>query len=77
MRIVSPDDQGFVRRDIETLGEDEAIPMPDVDVGGAQFSRQSTNLPVLVRMRQPASNGECEELDSFQQLEEVHATAKP
>jgi DNA helicase HerA-like ATPase len=71
MRMVNPADQGFVRRVIETLGEDEAKLLPDLDVGEALLSGQFINFPVLVRMKEPASKGEHEEEDAFQQLEKV------
>jgi len=77
MRMVNPADQGFVRRVIETLGEDEAKLLPDLDVGEALLSGQFINFPVLVRMKEPASQGEREERDAFQYLEEVQkATTK-
>ena len=76
MRMVNPADQGFVRRVIETLGEDEAKLLPDLDVGEALLSGQFINFPVLVRMKAPASQGEREERDAFQQLEEVQRAAK-
>ena len=77
MRMVNPADQNFVRRVIETLGEDESKLLPDLDVGEALLSGQFINFPVLVRMKEPASKGEREEEDAFQQLEKVHAAAKP
>ena len=77
MRMVNPADQGFVRRVIETLGEDEAKLLPDLDVGEALLSGQFINFPVLVRMKEPASQGEREERDAFQQLEEARAATKP
>jgi hypothetical protein len=73
MRMVNPADQGFVRRVIETLGEDEAKLLPDLDVGEALLSGQFINFPVLVRMKEPASKGEREERDAFQQLEEINS----
>jgi DNA helicase HerA-like ATPase len=77
MRMVNPADQGFVRRVIETLGEDEAKLLPDLDVGEALLSGQFINFPVLVRMKVPQSQGEREEMDAFQLLEEVRkATTK-
>ncbi len=77
MRMVNPADQGFVRRVIETLGEDEAKLLPDLDVGEALLSGQFINFPVLVRMKEPASKGEREERDAFQHLEEVQRATKP
>jgi DNA helicase HerA-like ATPase len=77
MRMVNPADQGFVRRVIETLGEDEAKLLPDLDVGEALLSGQFINFPVLVRMKEPASKGEHEEEDAFNQLEAMQrATTK-
>ena len=61
----------------ETLGEDEAKLLPDLDVGEAILSGQFINFPVLVRVKEPASKGEREERDAFQQLEEVQRAAKP
>ena len=77
MRMVNPADQGFVRRVIETLGEDEAKLLPDLDVGeAAPRPGQFINFPVLVRMKEPASKGEREERDAFQQLEEMQQGPK-
>jgi DNA helicase HerA-like ATPase len=73
MRMVNPADQTFVKRVIETLGEDEANLLPDLDVGEALLSGQFINFPVLVRMKKPASKGEHEEEDAFKQLEAIHA----
>jgi hypothetical protein len=72
MRMVNPADQAFVRRVIETLGEDEAKLLPDLDVGEALLSGQFINFPVLVRVKEPASKGEHEEEDAFKHLEAVH-----
>jgi hypothetical protein len=75
MRMVNPADQSFVRRVIETLGEDESKLLPDLDVGEALLSGQFINFPVLVRMKHPVSQGEREEEDAFKQLETVHKAA--
>lgn len=69
MRMVNPADQYFVRKVIETLGEDEAKMLPDLDVGEALLSGQLTNFPVLVRVKAPESQGEREEQDAFATLE--------
>jgi hypothetical protein len=71
MRMVNPADQNYVRRVVETLGEDEARMLPDLDVGEAILSGQLINFPVLVRMKPPASKGEREERDAFEALEEA------
>ncbi len=75
MRMVNPADQSFVKRVIETLGEDESKLLPDLDVGEALLSGQFINFPVLVRMKEPASKGEREEEDAFKQLEAIHKAA--
>jgi hypothetical protein len=72
MRMVNPDDQRFVRRVIETLGEDEARMLPDLDVGEGILSGQLINFPVLVKVKAPASKGQREEEDAFEQLEKMH-----
>ncbi len=71
MRMVNPADQSFVRRVVETLGEDEAQMLPDLEVGEAILSGQMVNFPVLVRIKEPESKGEREERDAFEVLEEV------
>lgn len=75
MRMVNPADQQFVRRVIETLGEDEARLLPDLDVGEALLSGQFINFPVLVRVKEPASRGEREEEDAFAALDNAHREA--
>lgn len=71
MRMVNPADQNFVRRAIESLGEEEAGLLPDLDVGEALLSGQLINFPVLVRMKPPESQGEREEQDAFDALEVI------
>lgn len=71
MRMVNPADQTYVRRVIETLGEDEARLLPDLDVGEALLSGQLINFPVLVKIKEPQSKGEREEKDAFEALEEA------
>jgi hypothetical protein len=71
MRMINPADQNYVRRVIETLGEDEARMLPDLDVGEALLSGQLINFPVLVRMKPPESQGEREEEDAFEALEKA------
>jgi hypothetical protein len=72
MRMVNPEDQNFVRRVVETLGEEEARMLPDLEVGEAILAGQLTHFPVLVRMKPPESKGEREERDAFELLEEAH-----
>ena len=71
MRLVNPADQNFVRKVIESLGEDDARMLPDLDVGEALLSGQLINFPVLVRVKAPESQGEREEEDAFVALEEA------
>ncbi len=73
MRMVNPADQNFVRRVVETLAEDEAKLLPDLDVGEAILSGQLINFPVLVKVKEPESKGEREERDAFEVLEEAYA----
>lgn len=72
MRMANPADQNYVRRVIETLGEDEARMLPDLDVGEALLTGQFVNFPVLVRIKEPESRGEREETDAFDVLEKVY-----
>ncbi len=72
MRMVNPADQNFVRKVIESLGEDEAKLLPDLDKGEAVLSGQLINFPVLVKMKPPESKGEHEEKDAFEALEEAY-----
>ena len=71
MRMVNPADQNFVRKVVETLGEDDARMLPDLDKGEAILSGQFINFPVLVRMKPPKSRGEREEEDAFIALERL------
>jgi DNA helicase HerA-like ATPase len=75
MRMVNPADQQFVRRVVETLGEEEASMLPDLDVGEALLSGQLTSFPVLVRVTPPKSQGEREEQDAFEALERARRGA--
>jgi uncharacterized protein len=74
--MVNPEDQNFVRRVVETLGEEEARMLPDLDVGEAILAGQLTHFPVLVRMQPPESKGEREEEDAFLKLEAVRARGR-
>lgn len=72
MRMVNPADQSYVRKVVESLGEDEARMLPDLDVGEALLSGQFTSLPVLVKIKPPQSKGEREEADAFEELERAY-----
>ncbi len=72
MRLVNPADQNFVRKVIESLGEDDAKMLPDLDVGEAILSGQLINFPVLVKIKMSKSKGEREEKDAFEALIEAH-----
>lgn len=73
MRMVNPADQNFVRKVIESLGEDDARMLPDLDIGEALLSGQFINFPVLVRIKQPKSTGEHEEEDAFVALDRAYS----
>lgn len=73
MRMVNPADQSFVRKVIESLGEEEVKMLPDLENGEAILSGQLTSFPVLVKIKEPASQGEREEKDAFDALEEAYA----
>jgi hypothetical protein len=76
MRMANPADQNYVRRVIETLGEEEADLLPDLDVGEALLSGQLINFPVLVKIKEPESKGEREEEDAFVALENAHRESR-
>lgn len=73
MRMVNPADQTFVRRVIESLGEDEVKLLPDLEVGEALLSGQMVNFPILVKMKRPKSQGEHEETNAFEDLKKARA----
>ncbi len=72
MRMVNPADQNFVRKVVETLGEDDAKNLPNLDVGEALLSGQMINFPVLVKIKMSSSQGEREEADAFTVLEKAN-----
>lgn len=76
MRMVNPADQNYVRKVIESLGEEEASMLPDLDVGEAILSGQLINFPVLVRIKKPMSSGEREEQDAFDALDEAFKSSR-
>ncbi len=72
MRMLNPADQRFVRQVVETLGEDEARMLPDLDQGEAILSGELINFPVLVKIKKPESKGKRDERDAFEVLEEAN-----
>jgi hypothetical protein len=76
MKMINPADQNFVRKVVESLGEDDARMLPDLDKGEAILSGEFISFPVLVKIKPPDSRGEREEKDAFLALEEMHAQAK-
>jgi len=73
MRLVNPADQKFVRDVIETVGEEEARLLPDLDVGEALISGQCVNFPVLARIKPPRSRGARVEEDLIKQVIEYQS----
>ena len=73
MRMVNPTDQRFVRNVIESLGEDDARLLPDLDKGEAILSGQFISFPVLAKIKPPVSRGEKEETDAFAELAQIRA----
>ena len=72
MRMVNPADQTFVKRVVESLGEEEASLLPNLEVGEALLSGQMVNFPILVKMKEPEFRGGLGNTNAFDQLEEVH-----
>lgn len=74
MRMVNPADQSYVRRTVESLGEDEAEILPDLETGEAIFAGQFVNFPVLAKGKPPESRSERETEESesaFEQIEQI------
>jgi hypothetical protein len=74
LRIVNPADQKYIRDVVETMGEDEAKALPNLNTGEALLSGQFTRIPVMVRVEKSRSEGKHEE-DDF--LEEYAAQPQP
>ena len=73
MRMVNPADQRFVKTVTESLAEEDAAMLPNLDVGEAILSGQLINFPVLARIKLPEAQGEREERDAFDALNEARA----
>ena len=63
MRIVNPNDQRYIRDVVETMGEDEAMALPNLNTGEALLSGLFTRIPVMVRVEMSRSEGKHEEED--------------
>lgn len=71
MRLINPADQKFVRTVIETVGEEEAKLLPDLDIGEALICGQCVQFPILVKIKSPDSRGEKQEKDLIQLVAEA------
>ena len=60
---------------IETDSEDDARMLPDLDTGEAILSGEFISFPVLVKIKEPASRGEREETDAFEELKNMRQKA--
>lgn len=63
LRIVNPNDQKYIRDVVETMGEDEARSLPNLNTGEALLSGSFTRIPVMVRVEKSLSEGKHEEQD--------------
>lgn len=63
LRIVNPTDQKYIRDVVETMGEDEAKSLPNLNTGEALLSGLFTRIPVMVRVEKSRSEGSHEEED--------------
>lgn len=63
LRIVNPNDQKYIRDVVETMGEDEARSLPNLNTGEALLSGLYTRIPVMVRVEKSISQGSHEEED--------------
>jgi uncharacterized protein len=60
---VNPADQKYIRDVVETMGEDEARSLPNLNTGEALLSGSFTRIPVMVRVEKGRSEGKHEEVD--------------
>ncbi len=63
MRIVNPTDQKYIRDVVETMGEDAARSLPNLNTGEALLSGLFTRIPVMVKVEKSISEGSHEEED--------------
>jgi len=74
MRMVNPTDQRYVKDTVESLREDEAEILPDLEQGEAIFAGQFVNFPVLAKGKPPRSRSERdgqEDESAFDKLERI------
>ncbi|MBW0000615.1 MAG: ATP-binding protein, partial [Verrucomicrobia bacterium] len=75
MKMINPADQNFVRRVVESLGEDDVRMLTNLDKGEAILTGEFISFPVLVKVKPPASRGEREEEDAFVALDQMKTAA--
>jgi uncharacterized protein len=75
MKMINPADQNFVRRVVESLGEDDVRTLTNLDKGEAILTGEFISFPVLVKVKPPASRGEREEEDAFVALAKMKAAS--
>ena len=63
LRIVNPNDQKYIRDVVETMGEEEARSLPNLNTGEALLSGLFTRIPVMVHVEKSVSEGSHEEED--------------
>lgn len=68
LRIVNPNDQRYIRDVVETMGEDEAMALPNLNTGEALLSGLFTRIPVMVKVEKSLSEGKHEEDDFLADL---------
>ncbi|WP_162144375.1 ATP-binding protein [Planktothrix agardhii] len=76
MRMLNPADQSFVRKVIESLGEEETKMLPDLADGEAILSGEFTTFPILVKMKKPQSQGKRQEKNAFDALKDEYQKSK-
>jgi DNA helicase HerA-like ATPase len=75
LRIVNPNDQKYIRDVVETMGEDEARTLPNLNTGEALLSGSFTRIPVMVKVEASRSVGSHEEEDFLAESAEGSGTA--
>lgn len=77
MRLVNPADQQFVKRVIETIGEQETKLLPDLEIGEAIISGQCVQFPVLTKIKPPKSRSDKEEDDLIRDVLNYEEKSNP